>query len=127
MDDIGRIYSEHILTVGLGKGKGDYHYKIFCSLVLDQKLRLLQNSRIDFLVLETNEKDPACFFVQSGRKDNSFRLEAAINADGRSMLYGTDTTDFEAVRSVFTAYLNENAVPDISGWEFVGEFRPPDK
>lgn len=129
MDEIGRIYGNYKLTAGFS-GCKDYTYGSFCDLIIKQKLRLVKNGIIDYLILTSKEVSPPCFFMQTRKNGDTWIIEVSRNKDGRNVVYGTELPDFDRVETMFSEYLDTGAAPDVTGWDYIGEFRAfdfPDK
>lgn len=121
MEGLGKIYRNFSLYSGTAEKRGA-EYSFFSELILEQKLEWLRRGLVLFLVLSPKEPVSGCSFMQAMDDENGFRLEISLVKNGRNNIYATHAEDIESVHKVFCGFIENGILPDMTGWEYVGEF-----
>ena len=127
MEENDRIYSDYTLALYLEPDDRSCTYEHFTAWLFDQKLRLMDEGYIHFIILTPKKRLPDCWFMQAMKKPDGFLFEVSKNEKGSNQVYAHDHTSLETLKGYFGDFLNEERVPDVTGWRYVGKFRSPDE
>ena len=127
MDGTERIYCDFTCELFFSPDDRCFTYEHFTGWMLEQKLRLMDEGYIHFLILTPKHRLPDCWFIQAMKRESGFLFEVSKNEGGKNRLYARDNTSLSELERYFSDFLSEERVPDVTDWRFVGEFRSPDE
>ena len=127
MEEHNQFYSNYTMALFFSPDDRSYTYEHFNTWLLEQKLRLMDEGYIHFIILTPKHHLPDCWFVQAMKKPEGILFEVSKNEEGKNRVYAHSPTSPEELRRYLRELLEEDRVPEVSDWEYVGEFRSPDE